>query len=355
MVDTGKARFDLKTEISLFSESKYKEAPGWLNIPDKNRDKVNKGIQISRSMLLDSRKWKMKDLVEGCYAVARYELKLFDSQFTQIETKLIKSVNKEKRTKYKKIAEIVRLPDVDKDPKLKQIFKSSAAEAIKAHASISKKIEDKVSLALDEVEANKGDNKKSMSAAKDGLRKFLTVDFKSTFEGPSKQSVLAMMDLAKKLNDPANNPPPKDAIQGALKLMKDAESDFEKKHKKAAEANKAILDLGDKLQNDKGADPSLNKLGEKLSDKSAVGKSLRAVTKNLEKQAQLLDKVKNDVSSAMSFAGDEAKLKAFASRLLRDAKELELHGVASGRSAGEAVKHVNGFKQEYKTATKDLK
>ncbi len=353
MADTGKAKFNLKTEISLFGESKYKEAPGWLNIPDKNRDKVNKKILVARSMLLDSRKWKMKDLVDGCYAVARYELKLFDSHFTEIESQLIKEVNKQKGAKYKKIGEIVRLPDVDKDPKLKQIFKSSATDAIKAHANASKKIEDKVSLALDEVEADKGDNKKSMSATKDALRKFLAVDFRATFEGPSKQSVAAMRALSKALTD--GKPAPKDAIQSALKMMKDAESDFEKKEKNASDAIKSVLDLGDKLENDKGADPALNKLGALIADKSAAGKTMRTVSKSLGEMTTLLDRSKNDVSSAVSFAQDDARLKAFALKLTRDAKDLELKSAAFAKNGADAVKEVNTFKQQFKTVAKDLK
>lgn len=353
-MDTNKVKIDINTDINVFGEAKTKSPPVWLYHAKSEAKKITP-VSIKRSMLLDGRKWKKADIEKGCYAVARYELALFATRMAQLEKDLIKTTNTQLKKNFKKSTDIVDLLEKEKDKKLQKIFDDAGKEAVKQHAKIVKMIEDKVSLALDEVESDKGDNKKSMSAAKDALRKFNAVDFKATFVTPSKQAALALAKLSKTLSDPKSGEDPKKAIDAALKSMKDAESDFEKKEKKAEEAIKAILDLGDKLENDKGADPALNKLGTTVNDKSPVGKSLRKVVKDLEMMTKLLDDFKNDVSAAATFAGDETKMNALASPLMKKASLLEMKGVLFGKSSNEAVKQVAAFQKTYKEVAKDLK
>ena len=353
-MDTNKVKIDLKTDINPFAETKAKSPPVWLySVPAEA--KKFKVITIARSMLLDGRKWKKKDLEKGCYAVARYELAIFATSMGKIEKDLIKNSNKVLKKKYSKSEDIVDLLQKEKNKDLQKVFDSCGKDASKLFEKIHKAITDKVSIALDEVETDKGDNRKSLGAAKDALRRIETVDFKTTFGGPSKQAAGAMAKLSKALSDPNGAVEPKDAIKDALKSMKDAESDFEKKEKKASDAIRAFLDLGDKMENDKNADPSLNKLGETIGSKSPVAKALRRVKKDMEAMTKFLDDFKNDVSSAANVAGDESKVKALAGPMLKKASLLEMKGLAYGKSSVDALKNVAEFKTKYKKLSKDLK
>ncbi|MGC5198496.1 hypothetical protein, partial [Aphanothece microscopica] len=173
MAEDGKKEFKAEIKCSAVAECdgkdlKYIEE----KLPKKTWDSLNKKIDFSEKVMLDGRKWKQKDLDDGIYAVARYELKVFG-------TALGKRVDEHEGKKLD-------------DKKFEDAVK-------KLHTETVKKIIEKVSLAIEELaKEGSGDGKK---AAKDGnaaFKKLLEVDFDS-FGVNAALAVKVLEDLEKSI------------------------------------------------------------------------------------------------------------------------------------------------------------
>ena len=110
----------------------------------------------SKDVMLDPRKWTKKSLADGMLAVARYEMKLL----------------------------AVRAAKIAKDAAAGGDPKKHEKALSKEYDEVKKQIIDKVSLAVEEVEEDKGDNKKSLKDCKGAFDKLDKVDFDGMYSGP---------------------------------------------------------------------------------------------------------------------------------------------------------------------------
>lgn len=336
--EVKKSKITVETMINPFAETKSKKVPEWTSLrPNAMKDVAP--LFFKRTMELDGRKWKKPDIEKGIYAVARYELKLFATQISGYEKAISKAVSGHKPYKNK-------LPKTQKDeiPELTTELDKAAKDIGKLYKTIAKKIEDKVSLALDEVESDKGDNKKALATGKEALKRFDSLDTSRMFSEPTKTVVTALAKLNADLGKAKTEKESDAAFKSALGTMKKAETQFEKTGRTVGKVVKYLLAAGDKMAKDKKAAPELQAFGKKLGD---------GTTK--KKLIQLDDMVTEfgyDLDEAVHFTAegtaDAAEAKSYAQGFA---------GKQSGadRAASEAVKEVGKLSKEFKTLVKDLK
>lgn len=349
MADDGKSKFSLNTEINMFSEL-GKKPPKWLFFAPSSASKI-KPLKFKRDMLLDARKWKMKDLVDGCYAVARYDLAIFATHISSVEKKLLKDANDLLGAKHKKVEDVTGAKDAKKNKDLVKLFKEAGDKIGSAFEKSAKAIDEKVSLALDEVEADKGDNKKSIKNGKNALRKFANVRFNKVFTEPMVNAGNALKALKANMN----NSKPKDALELALKRVKEAESDFEKEAGKARDACNAVIDLGESMAGDKNSDPSMRALGKTIDDGTPAAKSLEKIKHNIEDVGQKLDDYRNDIAKALKNDDDEKAMNSVASFATKVGGELVTSAAGCMKSVNTANTELKKFASAFNKLEKELK
>ncbi len=350
MADDGKTKFSLKTEVNVFGEFPGKKPPKWMFFTPSDVSKI-KPIPFKRDMLLDARKWKMKDLVDGVYAVSKYDIAIFSTSVSDIEKKLVEACNKLQGTKHKKADPIAEAKDAKKNKDLQKLFKEAGGKIFKSFQALEKKVNDKVSLALDEVEADKGDNKKSIKSAKDALRKFGNTRFNKVFALPMTDAGKALTALKANLK----NSEPKAALEQALKKVKEAESDFEKESGKAKEACHAVMDMGEAMAGNKNSDPSMRKLGETIDDGTAAAKALEKIVHNIEDLGRKLDDIRNDVAKALKSDDDEKVMNNVANTAGKVGSELTSGVSAMMSPVKTAATQLKKFQTDFNKLEKELK
>lgn len=347
MAEVKKTKFTINKPIDPFGETKGKSPPKWLRFAPKEAGKISK-ISVKRTMLLDQRKWKKNDIEDGCYAVVRYELALFATQLSGVEKSLLKEANTHLKTKYGKIDDVINGKDAAKDAGLKKLFEDAGKETVKLYNQLTKKVEEKVAIALDEVESDKGDNSKSLSACKDALRKFNGIKSRDLFELPM-TSVITVLHHQAKL-DRMTEKEKKGVDLGkeadkAKKVVREAETKFEGTSKEAKSAIEGLLDTGEKMAKDVGADPKLQNLGKTISDKGPVFSTLKALLGNID-----IVNNKKDVAVNLVLKGD---VPAHAADKL--AKEFEVYLAKCTSLMSKAQTEIAGIEKKYKSVEKELK
>lgn len=347
MAEVKKTKFTINKPINPFGETKGKAPPSWLYFAPKEAKKITP-IEIKRTMMLDQRKWKKKDIEDGCYAVARYELALFATQLSGLESSILKKANIHLKAKYKKVDDIINGKDADKDAGLKKVFEEAGKNAVKYYNQLSKKLDDKISIALDEVESDKGDNTKSLSTCKDALRKFNGLKSSDLFQFPmttvitTLKQIVKIAGAAKKGEESGGNSSEEDK---AKKAVREAESKFEAKSKEAKSAAEGLLDAGEKMAKDTGADPKLQNLGQAISGKGPVFSTMKALIGNIDNVSKKMDEAVNLV-----LKGDVPQHAA--SKL---AKEFEAHLSKCNSLMSKAQTEVGNIEKKYKKIEKELK
>ncbi|MEM6740758.1 MAG: hypothetical protein AAF646_11615 [Pseudomonadota bacterium] len=274
MPDAGKKQFNIKQVISPFGEVKGKAAPDWFDaIPGIHRHLAP--VLITRKLMLDPRKWKQADIEKGIYAVARYELQIFATKLAQIEKKFAAGLPP---AKGKRDWSAVAKSSAPQDKKLAKV----AEEAVKkGWASIAKDIENKVSLALDEAEADKGDNKRALAAGKEAIKKFNNLDTRTMFSGPigSLQDGVEIMrkGLAGGGGDSAA------VAKEAQKKVVEAKNAYDRTAKEVGNVLKYMLDAGKKMEKDKNAHAKLQAVGKTIMKQSSALDRLNGAIDLLEK------------------------------------------------------------------------
>lgn len=283
MAEVKKKKIVIDKAVDPFGETKSKDAPGWLKArPDALKE--IKELEYKRQMELDPRKWKKKDIEDGIYAVARYELALFDAQLTSIEKKTVmKAVPKPEQGKKKFAADKKKESD-----EVNKALDDAAGQAKTLYKKMAKKINDKVSLALDEVESDKGDNKKALAAGKEALKRFDRLNTSGMFSVPIKTVLQGKVKLAAALSEGKDKD---EAYKAALKVARNAESEFDSLGKVARNVVKYLLDMGDKLSKDTKADPALQSFGKKISGSGEVKKHLTRLVDNVDAFEKDLDDI----------------------------------------------------------------
>lgn len=338
MAETGKKKITVEKMIPPFGETKTKKAPEWFSLrPGIYRHLPP--VMVKRTMELDPRKWSKKVLEDGVYAVVRYELALFSTQLATCEKKIMSEVAKEKSFKKK-------LPKNAKDETegLTKVLDTAEKDVIKLYKAVAKKMQDKISLALDEVESDKGDNKKALATGKEALKRFDNLDTSKMFSGPTIKVTQALSKLSTDLKKSTTDKEADTAFKAALKTLRSAESDFESVGKTTRNVVKYLLNSGDKMARDKKSAPALQAFGKKLAD-GAMKKKLGALEETISDFGFDLDDAVNFAAAGSADADDAANLaKGFANAHKGD-----------DRAASDAVKEVQKLSKEFKAATKDLK
>lgn len=255
MADDGKAKISVDTKISPFAEAKGKE-PEWFAARPKLRGKL-KDIHIKETLTLDPRKWKKKHLQEGVYSVARYELARFATVLSTIQKDIDKAFPPKETKKF-----IANNRKETSDQK--KALDAAEKKVMTTWAKLAGEIEDKVSLALEEVESDKGDNKKAIARGKAALAKFKTLKIEGIYAKISEDVKKVMGKLATDLKADAES---KDAWTTAEKGIKACIADFEGDTKTSQDVAKFLLDTGADMKKNKDAAPEMQKLGEMILSK----------------------------------------------------------------------------------------
>lgn len=351
MADTGKSKFALATEFSIFGEMQGKKAPKWLFFAPSDAAKI-KPIKFKKDLLLDPRKWKMKDLVHSCYAVARYDLAIFATHMKTLEKELIKNCNDLLNAKYKKLDDVTGIKDAKKNKDLQKLFRETGGKVFNTYQKCLKNIEDKVSLALDDIEADKGDNKKGLKDGKGALRKFFGTNFKALYSVPMVEAGNALVNLGRDLKSKKEAA---DALEAALTKLKQAETDFEKSSGKAQDAVNAVIDLGEGLAGNKNSDPALRQLGQTIGSGTEVAKAMEKTHDNIDDVSRDLDKYRNYVAKALKNDHDEKAMATLAINVTKMGADIKGRIPAYIKIVGNAAKKLKKFEAEFKKLEKDLK
>ena len=333
MADDGKKPITIDKKINLFSERKKKTKPEWFAARPRI-DKLNYDLGFKKTMRLDPRKWKKAVIEDGAYAVARSELQLFDMVMTKIEKDLDKAFPKGKK-----------IPRNKKDETKEEAaaLDKAANETTAAHKKFTKSISDKVSLALEEVELDKGDNKKAIAAGKEAIKRFDSLDTKTMFTRPSVEVGKTLTVLAKDLEKPGAETSA--AFKKAQTVLQKVQKDFDANGRAVQNVAKFLINQGAKMAKDKKADPALQKIGKEISGTGPLKSALNRLATSVED-------FDNDLAETTSFVeqseGSSAEVKSVASKFIK------AHG-NKDKSLSDSVKAVSVLSKKFNTATKNLK
>ena len=335
MADDNKKEFSIDVTLNPFAEFNKKGVPPeWFAARPKLTNIV-KAIDVKRSMKLDARKWKKKDLENGVYAVARYDLALFSTALKAMEKDIDKAFDK-KKDKQKRDTKYYK--NTKTETKDETAALSTAEKKVTAlWNKVSKSIKDKVSLALDEVAADKGDNKKAIAVGKQALKVFNQVNTADLFANPINDTLAILKRLSTTIGKASNDKD--DAFKVALRDLRDVESDYDLTAKSTGKVAKMFLALGDKMSKEKSADAELQKFGESIvKDAKPNLEELKKNIKDLGKDLDALvnfvakgDREMKDINAkAAKFKSDHEKKKGSAKatiakmdNLAKDFKKIE--------------------------------
>lgn len=331
MADDNKKDFAIDVTINPYGECKKSEPPAWFAARPKLTGIVQE-IKVKRTLTLDARKWKKKDLETGVYAVAKYDLALFSTALTSMEKDIDKAflANKE-NAKAKRDAKFYR--NTKTDTKEEAAALTAAEKRVTAlWKKVSKAIDDKVSLALDEVEADKGDNKKALAAGKEALKVFDRIETKSLFADPIQQVLSALNTLKLQVGKAKEGEDTDDYFKSALRELRDIESDYDFTVKSVSKVAKMFVALGTKLSKDKNADGEIQKFGEELvkgnmkSNLETLSKNIKDLGKDMDMLVNFIAKGDHDAKAitakAAKFKGDHDKKKGSANVITAEMRKL---------------------------------
>lgn len=331
MADDNKKDFVIDVTINPYGECKKSEAPAWFAARPKLSSIVQE-IKVKRTLKLDARKWKKKDLESGVYAVAKYDLALFSTALSSMEKDIDKAFDANKAN-----AKTKRDAKFYKNSKNESKEEASALTAAEKRVTalwkkVSKSIDDKVSLALDEVESDKGDNKKALAVGKQALKVFDQIKTENLFADPIKKITEVLKVLKLQVGKAKEGEDTDDYFKAALQQLRAIETDFEFTAKSTGKVAKMFLALGDKLSKDKNADPEIQKFGESLakgdmkSKLETLNKNIKDLGKDMDMLINFVAKGKHDANTIAQktgkFKGDHEKKKGSATVITAEMRKL---------------------------------
>lgn len=336
MAVEGKKKINVDTKINLYGESKSKAPPAWFDACPALK-KLDSTIDVKRTLELDPRKWSKKTLEDGVYAVARYELAIYATSISGYEKKILKALPKDK----KRATLDKNAKDISKE--VKSELDKAESEVAKLHKKLSKAISDKVSLALDEVENDKGDNKKALAAGKEALKKFAQVDEKM-FSHLTDDVFHAMDALARELKD-ADEKETAQAYKVGKSMMTSCQKDFNGSAKEVQNVAKYLLFKGDKMAKDKNAAPALQDIGKQLSANGPLKSALNKISSAVDDFGKSLDEMARMVGNGKASAEE---MKAAASQFKKDHSDKD-------KALAEASKHMDAIGKAFNKAQQQVK
>lgn len=252
-------------EVSPFEEMS-KDSHDWCRKNPVLRNRL-KNFEIAETVKLDPRKWNEKLLRKALVSLVRYELKLFD----------------------------VKVGDIIKDAKEAgpkgEI--EGMGKVIKLYEKIGKEIAKKVSLALEEIEEDKGDNAKGLREGKKALKAMSAVDYKKLFAATGVKAQDALSDLATALGKGDDDESARDKAGRVADTDLDAAiTEFDKRKDSAFDAIILLQKTGRKIAKNEDAGPELRAFGKDVEACNALCEDL---IKALETYGSDLVDVLNDV------------------------------------------------------------
>lgn len=332
MADTGKIKIKIDKEIDMFGEAKGK--PAWFAArPD--AEKLVKNPTFKRTMELDPRKWKKPVIENGMYAVARYDLQLFATVLKGLEKDILKA-----RPKDRQKAKFVRNDKKETKEEAAALDKA-LADLKTSYAKVSASIRDKVSLALDEVESDTGDNKRALAAGKKALDGFNGLATSRLFAKPTAEVGDMLKTLIAALKKAGDGDA--DALKKARSELATTRKGFEATAKTAQHVIKYLLDQGAKMAKDKNSDPALQEVG-KLIISNKVKPDLQLVSRHVDEFEKALNQVQAFLDGKPS-AEDATRL----------AVNFDKQNRPMDDKIKDAVKTVDKVSEAYKKAAKAVK
>jgi len=261
-------------------------------------------ITYKEKVDLDPRKWKKKDLNDGVLSVARYELKLL----------------------------AVRVGKAAKDGAADGKVET---ELSKEYDKIVKAINKKLSLAIEELAKDTGNNKKALKDGKAAFAKLDKIDFKGAFSGPLKSAT----DVLKWLEKSVSGRNAKNAFTKAASDIATVSGQFDKVGR---EANAAVAFLMKSAkEHAKADDGGLQNFAKEIEKNGKVFEQFLA-------EADAFEKALDDAEAAIK----DGKLDA--AGVKDEIKKLErMAGV--DRSAQAALQAAKKLKPAFLKIEKSLK
>ena len=336
MADTGKKQIQVKRKISPFMAAKGKKAPAYLAaFPGLEKTLDNMSINVDRKVEVDPRKWKQSDLVFEAAACAKVNLAIFATKLGQYEKKLISELPKAPGRGAKEWAAIGKNPGKEAS-KLKKI-----ADGIKGDwQRISKEIADQIELRYDDIEADKGDNKKAIAAGKAAIAKFDQLNTSTMFAMPVSDLAGALKDFSTDLS--RSNADVEAAKAKALKRVEMAEKSYDNTAKEVSNVLKFMDDTGKKLAKDKNANPALQEVGKLVVKESGkldpLGDSIDKLGKDIEAAKKVLEAKEPKGSDARTLAG-----------------KIEGNGSGYAKTLKDAIGTVRIIARKFNDALKEVK
>lgn len=219
----------------------HKKVQTWINSDPALKKLFSGYIEYSEDAELDPRKWNPGSLSKALFALVRYELKLLDARAFQI----------------------MKDWDGADDKKKKNLVKLMTKE----YNDLVKEMQNKCSLAIEEVVADKGDNKKGLRDGKAALARLSKVNIDKVFSTPRAIVMNALLKLDAELDDAeakdgdAGKADREKAVKTAQKLISGAGTVFDGDGKDAEAAIKFLLKTAADIKNKKEAAPKLKDFG----------------------------------------------------------------------------------------------
>jgi len=333
MADANKTKITVKKTIKILSEAKGE--PAWFAARPEAK-KALKDLTFERKMELDTRKWKPKVIEDGIYAVARYDLKLFATILSGLEKDILKARPKERQK-----AKFVKNDKAETKEEAAALDKA-LDQLKKNYAKTSKEISDKVSLALDDVESDKGDNKRALAAGKKAVEQFRELNTGKLFEKPVGEVEKLLKELSANLKKSGDADPA--ALKKAKASLETSRKGFQATAKTAQNAVNFLLKEGARIAKDKKADPGLQEVG-KLILSSKVKNELHAVSENVEH-------FEEELESIAKFIKDEKPSSDDAARVAKQFRDQNKHLDGDLKDAVKIGKQVS---DAYNKAVKNIK
>lgn len=229
----------IKAELKVYPLKEMTKDARDLISKSKELTKLYGPIVWSKDILVDPRKWTKKSLSDGMAAVARYDMKI-------LCVRVAEAAKAEKAGKGAK------------DPKKLE------KDLSKAYEDVKKDVLDKVSLAIDEVEADKGDNAKNLKDCKAAFGKLEKVDFDWMYKGPRESLLETFEGLVEALGDEPDEKRLAKVLSQCADWVAEAIDGFKENGKEAADAVDTLLKAAKATKANKGAAPELISYAEKV-------------------------------------------------------------------------------------------
>ena len=239
-----------RLEVSPFAEMKPEQRK-WLETNKKLKAKYQP-FQFRHDVELDPRKWTEKTLGKSLEALVRMDLKILDARIVQA------------------------MKDMEKQGGMKgELLAVTAAQ--KEYDKTAKTIENKVSLAVEELASGGGDATKSLKLGKAALGKIGNVKIDGMFKRSGDASVKALQALHDVLDDSVDPTSHDDAYKRTATVIATAKAAFDKTRAQATSAIAFLAQTGSKIAKDRNAPPEMAAFGREVAAQKKVFKAFIVV------------------------------------------------------------------------------